>query len=919
MRRPAWLAVWIGTWLVSNAGQATTSLETRSTAPPPQPLDGTSRVEALLPELRARYADRRAPPRQRRGESDTFYSLDLGADPPEFFELTATLRAASATTRIYVQDTQWGSRVTQPIVDSILEAFAGSTPSSSINPGQGIAAIVEGVFGPPTDVDGDGQVHILVMDILDGYSGSGGYIAGYYTSHDQTNHYGSNQRDLLYIDTNPAAPATDEVLGTIAHEYQHLVHHRADPDENSVTPFMNEALAELSTFLCGYGVRSPVSFWANPTVALDRWYNEEADYARAALWALYLYEQMGLVAVGEVFRSSGNGMAGVEDALASGIFGRDLPELMADWFLANVVNAPTLNARWGYAAVAGRATFTATHLGYPAPGSGVLSHRSAAAIRLQNAAELSVQVDEDSGSGLRAWLVAAPAGAPQAVQDWPIGQSLAASAVFDPAADEYWLVPYTAGVFSAGYRYEANGSSGPVTRLAYDDGTAEELGILAAAPIDRGVAVRFTLESAATLRSMRLYTGDTTPFVVGVWADEDGEPGAALRPLETVTPEAAFQWTEFSFATPETDVAEGDLFVGALLPANSTGEFSVGLDETGPVEPRSYLYDAGAWHPFAEAGLGFAELMLQLDVEYASAPLPEFAVGLSHSSVDADQLALYVVTDEPVSNATFTGVVGDGHLEVPIEFEPLAGQPRWWSAAARWSGTAGPTQVSVTGVRNGATATSTAAESSIAMAAARLGAAGGLLHFDQATLELPAGALTESLLVTAQPGARYPGGALAPAAQVSFGPADLATVAPVTVRLGAPSGVVARWSEDAWQVLPTVAAGGELVASSAGLGAFTVLPADAAPPVAPVQLAPRQNPMPRRGGQLALQLASGPLPVEIHLYDVRGRYVTALYNGELNAGLHFLSLPVGSRAGGVYFVEAHLGETRARTKLVVVD
>ncbi|MCE4049536.1 Ig-like domain-containing protein [Bacillus sp. Au-Bac7] len=83
-------------------------------------------------------------------------------------------------------------------------------------------------FGKESDVNNDGKVNILAYDIKDGFTGSGGYVAGYFSPVDLYNDTNSNKSEIFYIDTYPLMyDAGDidvsEAYMTLAHEFQHMV------------------------------------------------------------------------------------------------------------------------------------------------------------------------------------------------------------------------------------------------------------------------------------------------------------------------------------------------------------------------------------------------------------------------------------------------------------------------------------------------------------------------------------------------------------------------------------------------------------------------------------------------------------------------------------------------------------------------
>lgn len=78
-------------------------------------------------------------------------------------------------------------------------------------------------FYSPSDVDGNGKVVILCSDIKDGFTGTGGYIAGYFYGGDLFEGQNSNKMEVFYIDTYPAMyKETNDVK--VERNYSTLVH-----------------------------------------------------------------------------------------------------------------------------------------------------------------------------------------------------------------------------------------------------------------------------------------------------------------------------------------------------------------------------------------------------------------------------------------------------------------------------------------------------------------------------------------------------------------------------------------------------------------------------------------------------------------------------------------------------------------------
>lgn len=112
------------------------------------------------------------------------------------------------------------------IADSLSYRLESASHSGSIDPSKGIMDLNTEYFGSIPDIDGDGILDILLLDIEDNFSETGGFVAGFFDPVDLIEHEFSNQRDLLYIDLYPTLFYRGETnfqraSSTIAHELQH--------------------------------------------------------------------------------------------------------------------------------------------------------------------------------------------------------------------------------------------------------------------------------------------------------------------------------------------------------------------------------------------------------------------------------------------------------------------------------------------------------------------------------------------------------------------------------------------------------------------------------------------------------------------------------------------------------------------------
>lgn len=173
-------------------------------------------------------------------------------------------------------------------------------------------------FGTPSDVDEDGKVKILVMDIRDGATANSAYVAGYY---DPINYFPdnffsrvrSNYAEVLYLDGKELIAAVNHdpnaFASTAAHEFQHLLRFPRMRSANQTDElWINEGTSEVASDIAGYGPQnsrmdcysgvndSRCSDGINGVSLLD-WDNSNSDilkqYSFAYVFMRYLYDISG--------------------------------------------------------------------------------------------------------------------------------------------------------------------------------------------------------------------------------------------------------------------------------------------------------------------------------------------------------------------------------------------------------------------------------------------------------------------------------------------------------------------------------------------------------------------------------------------------------------------------------------------------
>lgn len=270
-----------------------------------------------------------------------------------------TLRGVGDLTYIWVANDQFGeNKVNQDVVDQMMVTLESSTSPDSYFPGKGVIEINQEIFGNPPDIDETGHLNVLVVDVKDGWSESegGSFTGGFFDPVDlNVSNSNSNAADIIYIDAMPgiytqSRPANPErALGTLAHEYQHLIH----ANYGSLNTFMNEGQSEWAELLNGFPGRGPA--YLSEPAELNRliytWRSGSADvlkdYQRASLLHSYIAERVGPQATGSITRAAESGRPAYVSALSQS--GLDFEEVIGEFHTANWINDTSIDgSRFGY-------------------------------------------------------------------------------------------------------------------------------------------------------------------------------------------------------------------------------------------------------------------------------------------------------------------------------------------------------------------------------------------------------------------------------------------------------------------------------------------------------------------------------------------------------------------------------------------
>jgi immune inhibitor A len=203
-------------------------------------------------------------------------------------------------------------------------------------------------------VDNDPHLYVLYA------RGLGSSIAGYFSSSDSLHPLAyeySNGHEMFLISADNLRLDEDIVYGTMAHEFQHMIHWYRDRNEES---WLNEGFSVLAEFLNGYEIGGfDYLYVSQPDIQLTYWPSPPASrphYGASFLFVSYFLDRFGDEATKAVVAHQDNGMDSIDavlaeldiiDALTGVLIQAD--DVFADWVVTSFLNDPNVSdGRYAY-------------------------------------------------------------------------------------------------------------------------------------------------------------------------------------------------------------------------------------------------------------------------------------------------------------------------------------------------------------------------------------------------------------------------------------------------------------------------------------------------------------------------------------------------------------------------------------------
>jgi hypothetical protein len=282
------------------------------------------------------------------GSQKVWYTFDytIGQEYPT----AATCRGVGKHCYVFVQDSIWDKYLYQSLVDSVINTFDNKNWTKS---NKGVYQTNTETFGEPPDIDNDQKIVIMLLDIKDDGQSSGVSVGGFFSSNNElpkTTYAQSNEAEILFIDVVPYDNfLMKNYLGTIAHEFQHLIAWNYDK-ENKQWTFIKEGCSLAAQVINGFPPFTEYFFVGEPNHYLFDWGTSNVlnNYSRSARFHDYLYDQFGADLFKQIVQGGKVGLETYTTALTNIGSTLKLEDVAANWFIANFILDRAVDPKYDY-------------------------------------------------------------------------------------------------------------------------------------------------------------------------------------------------------------------------------------------------------------------------------------------------------------------------------------------------------------------------------------------------------------------------------------------------------------------------------------------------------------------------------------------------------------------------------------------
>ena len=316
--------------------------------------------------------------------------------------IAATCQRVGVHAYVFVENRHWdtnGGSILQHHVDTLGELFDTSSPA---DPARGVYELESETFGEPADVDGDKRIFLLVLDIK-----SDPRIVGQFDPAVAEYDIPEFRRDVLFLDELFLRRQSYLALGTLAHEFQHLIHWRWDDDEDF---WVDEGLAGYAEELVGFPEADPDAvpeFLKAPHTSLTDWNftSSARSYGVTYLFMSFLAERYGHELIREFVAQPRNGTDGLDAAMAAR---QETDRFVDAWQMWTVGNYAFEDDRYAYRSLGTRrvTTFDVESDMLPLQSGGSSGRWGTANILFRTPGDLLIDFDGDDVGLYAVWTYA---------------------------------------------------------------------------------------------------------------------------------------------------------------------------------------------------------------------------------------------------------------------------------------------------------------------------------------------------------------------------------------------------------------------------------------------------------------------------------------------------------------------------------